>query len=45
MGTAAFTVNASGLITAVVPAAAVTGPLRITTPAGHVTSSVIFTVP
>jgi hypothetical protein len=43
--TAAFTVNASGFITAVVPAGAVTGPVKITTPAGRVTSSIIFTVP
>jgi uncharacterized repeat protein (TIGR03803 family) len=43
--TAAFTVNASGFITAVVPVGAVTGPVKITTPAGNVTSSVIFTVP
>jgi hypothetical protein len=43
--TAAFTVNASGFITAVVPAGAVTGPVKITTPAGNITSNVIFTVP
>jgi len=42
---AAFTVNASGFITAVVPAGAVTGPVKITTPAGRVTSRVILTVP
>jgi uncharacterized repeat protein (TIGR03803 family) len=41
----AFAVNASGFITATVPAGATTGPVAVTTPAGTVTSAVSFVVP
>ena len=40
-----FAVDASGFITATVPAGATTGPVSVTTPAGTVTSAATFTVP
>jgi uncharacterized repeat protein (TIGR03803 family) len=43
--TATFTVNASGFITATVPAGAVTGDVKVTTPAGTTASTVSFSVP
>lgn len=39
-----FTVTATNRVTAVVPAGAVTGPLRILSPAGNATSATVFTV-
>ncbi len=42
---ASFAVNASGFITATVPAGAVTGDVKVTTPAGTTTSTVAFVVP
>jgi uncharacterized protein (TIGR03437 family) len=41
---ASFSVNSDGMITAVVPAGATSGPVSVTTPNGTTTSSGSFTV-